>query len=52
MTTDMISIPKEEYIQMRSELETLRHTKLYERLLQFIQNISTGKKYTREDIGF
>ena len=47
-----IEIPKEEYTKMKIELETLRKTRLYRRLLEFIGNIKNGKKYSREDIGF
>jgi PHD/YefM family antitoxin component YafN of YafNO toxin-antitoxin module len=49
--TETITISKEEYEQMKKELSTLRHTKLYERLLQFEQNIEKAK-FTRKDLGF
>lgn len=48
---ETITIPKQEYEQMKSELSALRHTKLYERLLQFEQNIAKAK-FTRKDLGF
>jgi hypothetical protein len=46
--SETITVPKEEYEQMKMELKTLRHTKLYERLLQFEQNIAKAK-FTRKD---
>jgi hypothetical protein len=51
MSTETVTIPKEEYQQMRSEIETLRRTDLYKRLLEFMQNIQK-KKFTRADLGF
>lgn len=51
MPTETITIPKEEYQMMVVELETLRRTDLYKRLMQFIQNIQK-KKFTRADLGF
>lgn len=51
MTTETITIPKEEYIIIKQELETLRNTKIYQRLLEFENNIKI-KKYTRKDLGF
>ncbi|MCX6708880.1 MAG: hypothetical protein NTW67_04520 [Candidatus Woesearchaeota archaeon] len=48
---ETITIPKVEYQVMLAELETLRRTDLYKRLLQFMQNIQ-GKKFTRADLGF
>ena len=49
---ETISIPKEEYEQMKIELETLKNTRIYKRLLEFEKNISEGKKFTRKDLGF
>ena len=48
---ETVTIPKSKYDQMVAELETLRRTDLYKRLLQFIQNIQK-KKFTRRDLGF
>ncbi len=53
-TTDMlktITIPKERYERMVVEIETLRRTELYKRLLQFMQNIQKNKS-ARKDLGF
>ena len=44
-----ITISKTEYNQMKKELETLRNTKLYKRLLEFEINIQT-KKYNKEEL--
>ena len=51
MTTETITLPMEEYTHMVAELETLRRTDLYQRLLSFMQNIQQ-KKFTRVDLGF
>lgn len=48
---ETITIPKEEYAQMKTELRMLRNTELYKRLLEFENNIKK-KKYTRKDLGF
>jgi len=48
---ETITIPKEKFEEMRMELEVLRNSKLYKRLLEFEQNIQ-GKRYTRKDLGF
>ena len=47
-----ITISKEEYLEMKKEIKTLRNTRLYKRLLEFEENIKAGKPYTREDLGF
>jgi hypothetical protein len=49
---DTITIPRVEFEQMRQELSVLRKSSLYKRLLEFEQNVSKGKKYTRADLGF
>lgn len=49
---ETISIPKEEYEHIVQELEMLRNSKIYKRLLEFERNIAEGKKFTRKDIGF
>lgn len=48
---DKITISKKKYESMKKEIETLRNTKLYKRILEFEKNIAV-KKYTREDLGF
>lgn len=48
---EKVVVPKKKYELMKAELETLRHTKLYVRLLEFTQNIQE-KKFTRSDLGF
>ena len=44
-------IPKVEFERMKKELETLRNAKLYQRLLEFQNNIMS-EKFTRDDLGF
>lgn len=48
---ETITIPKAKFEQMQRELETLKATWLYKRLLEFEKNISQ-KRYTRKDLGF
>ena len=49
---DTVTLLKEEFELLQKELEVLRSTSLYKRLLEFEQNISSGKKFTRKDLGF
>jgi hypothetical protein len=49
---ETITIPKLEFEEMKVELETLRKSRLYQRLLEFEERILEGKKFTREDLGF
>ncbi len=49
---DTITLPKEEYNQMKRELKTLKNSSIYKRLLEFEKNILEGKKFTRDDLGF
>tara|TARA_Y100000034_G_C6692669_1_gene305060 strand:+ start:110 stop:262 length:153 start_codon:yes stop_codon:yes gene_type:complete len=49
---EMITIPKPKFERMEQELEILRNSELYKRLLQFEQNIMKGKVYIRKDLGF
>ena len=48
---ETVTILKEDFEQMQREIKTLRHSKVYERLLEFEKNIAK-KKYTRKDLGF
>ncbi len=49
---ETITIPKAEIEQLHRELETLRNSGLYKRLLEFEKNISERKIFTRTDLGF
>jgi PHD/YefM family antitoxin component YafN of YafNO toxin-antitoxin module len=49
---ETISIPKRKFEQMRIEIQVLRNSKMYKRLLEFEEKISQGKKYGRKDLGF
>lgn len=49
---ETITMPKIEFEQMQQELEILRKTSLYKRLLEFEKNIAEGKIFTRKDLGF
>ena len=49
---EMITIPKPEFEKMKQEIEILRNSSLYKRLLEFEQNVFMGKVYTRKDLGF
>ncbi|MFO8015916.1 MAG: hypothetical protein R6U32_02320 [Candidatus Woesearchaeota archaeon] len=50
--TETVCIPKSEYLKLKREVNTLRKTHLYKRLLEFEKNISPGTEYTREKLGF
>jgi hypothetical protein len=52
LSMETITLPKEQFERMKSEIILLRSSVLYKRLLEFEKNISTGKRYTREDLGF
>ena len=49
---ETITLPRSELEQLHKELETLRNSGLYKRLLEFEKNISEGKRFTRADLGF
>lgn len=49
---ETVTLPRVEFEQMQEELKILRDSKLYQRLLDFEKNITTGKRYTRKDLGF
>ena len=49
---ETITLPRSELEQLHSELETLRNSGLYKRLLEFEKNISEGKRFTRANLGF
>ena len=48
---DTVTIPKKEYEQMKAEIETLRNTDLYKKILDSKKRLQK-KIYTREDLGF
>ena len=47
-----VTLYKVELEQLRRELETLRNSGLYKRLLEFEKNVAEGKRFTRQDLGF
>ena len=49
---ETITLPKTEFEQLHREIETLRNSSLYKRLLEFEKNIAEGKRFTRADLGF
>ncbi|MBI2653752.1 hypothetical protein HYX02_02970 [Candidatus Woesearchaeota archaeon] len=49
---ETITIPKAELEQLQKELEILRNSSLYKRLLDFEKNIAEGRRFTRKDLGF
>lgn len=52
MASGTVTIPKKEYESLKREAKIFRNSRLYKRLLEFHKNISTGKVYTRKDLGF
>ena len=49
---ETVTIPKVEFEKMKQELELLRESGLYQRLLEFEENISKGRKFGGQDLGF
>ena len=49
---ETVTLPKTEVEQLHREIETLRNSSLYKRLLEFEKNIAKGRKFTRADLGF
>ena len=41
---------KQENVHLRQEVEALRNTRLYQRLLECLENLKI-KQFTREDLG-
>ena len=49
---ETVTLPKTELEQLQREIETLRNSGLYKRLLEFEKNLAEGKRFTRADLGF
>jgi|TARA_B100001971_G_C17999770_1_gene436675 hypothetical protein len=49
---ETVTIPKQEFELMKQQIETLKNSKIYKRLLEFEKNIAEGKRFTRKDLGF
>ncbi|MFH0701220.1 MAG: hypothetical protein V2A62_02165 [Candidatus Woesearchaeota archaeon] len=47
---DTVTIPRQEFEQMKQELKLLRNSHLYKRLLECLDNLK-AKEYTRKDLG-
>ena len=52
MNSKTVTISKEEYESLKREISVLRSSSIYKRLLEFEENISSGKKLYRKDLGF
>ena len=52
MAQETITVAKKEFEQMKQELEVLRDSRIYQRLLEFEENISKSRKFSRKDLGF
>ena len=52
LMSELISISKEEYENLKEEVSMLRNTRLYKRLLEFEENLRNGNIFTRKDLGF
>lgn len=50
--SETIILPREDFNLMKREINTLRNTKLYIRLLEYMNNVLAGRKFTRKDLGF
>lgn len=49
---ETVTIPRVEFERMKQELELLKESRIYQRLLEFEENISKGRKFGRQDLGF
>jgi len=49
---ETVTIPKEEYAELKNKAKMLKNMDLYKRLLEFENNIASGKKFDRGDLGF
>ena len=47
-----ITVSKEVFEQMKQDINTLRKSQIYKRLLEFETNISKSRKFSRADLGF
>tara|TARA_Y100000310_G_C20692845_1_gene823475 strand:+ start:614 stop:772 length:159 start_codon:yes stop_codon:yes gene_type:complete len=52
MASETVTVSKKKYDSLRAEVKTFRNSRLYKRLLEFHKNISSGKEYSRKDLGF
>ena len=52
MAQETVTLLKEEFERMKQELELLKGSGIYQRLLEFEESISKGKKFSRKDLGF
>lgn len=49
---ETVTIPRVEFERMKQQLGLLKESRLYQRLLEFEENISKGRKFARQDLGF
>ncbi|MBI4043763.1 MAG: hypothetical protein HY393_03080 [Candidatus Diapherotrites archaeon] len=49
---ETVTIPKEEYAELKNKVRLLKNMDVYKRLLEFENNIASGKKFYRKDLGF
>ena len=52
MGQELVTISKQRFEQMEQEIKILRNSKWYKRLLEFEKNLSEGKRFTRQNLGF
>jgi len=48
---ETVTIPKTQYLKMKSEIKTLRNSDLYKKVLKSKEELKQ-KVYTRKDLGF
>ena len=51
LTMETVTISKQEYLKLKNTAKMLKNMDIYKRLLEFENNIASGKKFTRADLG-
>ena len=52
MRQETVTISRAVFERMKHEIALLKGSGLYQRLLEFEENISKGKKFGRKELGF
>lgn len=49
---ETVTVPRVEFERTKQELELLKESRLYQRLLEFEENVSKGRKFGRKSLEF
>ena len=52
MRQETVTISRAVFERMKQEIDMFKDSRIYQRLLEFEENISKGKKFGRKDLGF